>query len=269
MKKNQTFKEKLREIIFEADTKAGRDFDVALLWLIGFSVVLVILESVDSINQEYGHIFTALEWGITILFTIEYILRVWTAKKPLKYIFSFYGIIDFISTIPMYLSLGAGSNYKFLLVLRVLRLLRIFKILKLHEFSAASRSLTRAIKKSKDRIVVFVITVLFISLIQGALMYIVEGPSNGFTSIPRGMYWSIVTLTTVGYGDITPHTGWGKFIAATTMIIGYGILAVGLVNTDSKKEKHEERTNTQVCPNCFREDHRDGARHCYACGEKF
>ncbi len=265
MAEKPTFRERLREIIFEADTPKGRNFDIAILWLIGISVILVMLESVEGINEKYGHVFTVLEWIITILFSIEYILRIWTAKNPWKYITSFYGIIDLISTLPMYLSLFVGSNYKFLIVLRVLRLLRVFKVLNMQEFNTASRSLTRALEKSKDRIIVFVMTVLFISLIQGSIMYIVEGPENGFTSIPRGIYWSIVTLTTVGYGDIAPQTSLGRFIATTTMIIGYGILAVGLV-TDNSSSPEDKRTNTQVCHNCLKEDHRDGAEYCYNCG---
>ncbi len=266
--KKQSLRERLHEIIFEADTKEGRNFDIALLWMIGLSVVLVILESVPSINQEYGEIFNVLEWIITIFFSIEYILRVWTAKKPLNYIFSFYGIIDLVSTIPMYLSLY-DNDYHFLIIMRALRLLRIFKILNMKEFSQASRSLARTLKENKDRIIVFITVVVFISLIQGTLMYVIEGPENGFTSIPRAMYWSIVTLTTVGYGDITPSTALGKFIASATMILGYGILAIGMVNTATNYiYPHETRTNTQTCTHCLREDHRDGAKYCYNCGEK-
>ncbi|MBV1923259.1 MAG: ion transporter [Flavobacteriaceae bacterium] len=211
----------------------GRYFDVILLILIVLSVIFVMLESVEPIDRKFHEILYIGEWIITIFFTLEYILRVITVKKPSRYIFSFYGIIDFISTIPLYLSfIFVGSSY--LLTVRAFRLLRIFRILKITRYLGEANKLTKALKNSRPKILVFLFTVLIIAIIAGTLMYLIEGEESGFTSIPRSIYWAIVTLTTVGYGDIAPTDPLGQFIAAILMIMGYGIIAVptGIVSAE-------------------------------------
>ncbi|MFD2098394.1 ion transporter [Flagellimonas iocasae] len=268
------WKHKLHEIIYEADTPAGKFFDIVLFALIILSVILVMLESVDHIDKEHHKILLTLEWGITIFFTLEYIARVISIKKPFKYIFSFYGIIDFISTIPLYLSyILAGSQV--LLAVRAFRLLRVFRILKLVKFIGEASQLQSALKASRTKIAVFIYVVLILSVILGTLMYLIEGDDAGFTSIPTSIYWTIVTLTTVGYGDIAPQTPLGQFLATVIMILGYGIIAVptGIVTAEfsrsSKNVKdggHMVHVNTQACPNCSAEGHRDDATHCYNCG---
>ncbi|GLB49730.1 ion transporter [Neptunitalea lumnitzerae] len=264
----RNWKKQLYEVIYEADTAAGKWFDIVLLFLIGVSIALVMLESVASIEAHYGDLFLVLEWIITILFSIEYILRIVCIKKPLKYVFSFYGIIDFISTIPLYLSyFFVGSHV--LIAFRALRLLRVFRILKLVRFLGEAAQLKEAIRASRTKILVFIYTVLIISVILGTIMYLVEGAESGFTSIPRSIYWTIVTLTTVGYGDIAPATNLGQFLASLIMILGYGIIAVptGIVTVEFAKQS-KVQTNTQVCSNCHKDDHRDEAEYCYNCGEK-
>jgi voltage-gated potassium channel len=215
-----------------------------------------------------------LEWGVTIFFSLEYIARIISIKKPWKYIFSFYGIIDFVSTIPLYLSyILAGSQV--LLAVRAFRLLRIFRILKLVKFLGEASQLQSALKASRTKIAVFIYVVLILSVILGTLMYLVEGDDSGFTSIPRSIYWTIVTLTTVGFGDITPQTSLGQFLATVIMILGYGIIAVptGIVTAEFSRNKKEAEgakkmvhLNTQACPSCSAEGHRDDATHCYNCG---
>jgi voltage-gated potassium channel len=260
-----TWKEKVHEVIYEADTKAGKIFDVALLIVILASLVLVILDSVEQISLQYHSLFVTLEWIITVFFTIEYILRVISIKKAKNYIFSFYGIVDFLSTIPLYISLiFAGSGA--LLSLRALRLLRVFRIFKLVRYSGAGSSVAVALRNSVPKILIFLYSVVIISFIAGTIMYIVEGPEHGYTSIPRGIYWAIVTLTTVGFGDIHPITPLGQFIATIIMLLGYGVIAVptGIVSAEMAKENF--RKNTQVCSNCGEDDHRDSAEFCHKCG---
>ena len=268
------WKHKLHETIYEADTPAGKFFDIILFILIILSVILVMLESIRHIDQEYHTILLGLEWGITIFFSLEYIARIISIKKPWKYIFSFYGIIDFVSTIPLYLSyILAGSQV--LLAVRAFRLLRVFRILKLVKFIGEASQLQAALKASRTKIAVFIYVVLILSVILGTLMYIIEGNDAGFTSIPRSIYWTIVTLTTVGYGDIAPQTPLGQFLATVIMILGYGIIAVptGIVTAEFSRSKQGEKTsghmvhvNTQACPSCSAEGHRDDATHCYNCG---
>lgn len=270
------WKQKLHEIIYEADTPSGKLFDIVLFFLIVLSVILVMLESIDDFDDHYHNILLTLEWAVTIFFTLEYIARLISIKKPLKYVFSFYGIIDFLSTIPLYLSyILAGSQV--LLAVRAFRLLRIFRILKLVKFIGEASQLQAALKASRTKIAVFIYVVLILSVILGTLMYIVEGDESGFTSIPRSIYWTIVTLTTVGYGDIAPQTNLGQFIATVIMILGYGIIAVptGIVTAEfarsNKKGDEDDKgymvhVNTQACPNCAAEGHRDDATHCYNCG---
>lgn len=262
------WKQNLHEIIYEADTKAGKWFDVGLIILIIISILVVMLESVESINTHYNSILDKIEWIITILFTIEYILRIICIKKPSTYIFSLYGIIDLLATIPKYLSIFFVGTHA-LVALRALRLLRIFRILKLARYLGASKSLISALKASRIKISVFIASVIVLTIILGTVIYLIEGPKNGFTSIPYSMYWAIVTLTTVGYGDITPQTSLGQFVASVVMILGYGIIAVptGIVTSEMTKNK-EVHTNTQVCANCSCDTHYDDSNYCRKCGEK-
>ena len=265
------WKKKLHDIIYEADTKHGKLFDVILIITIIISIVLVMLESVESIDKKYHNILNISEWIITILFTIEYFARIISIKKKSSYIFSFYGIIDFLATVPKYLSIFLVGSHA-LIALRALRLLRVFRILKLARYLGASKSLLSALKASRIKISVFLFSVIVLTIILGTVMYIVEGPANGFTSIPRSMYWAIVTLTTVGYGDIAPHTPFGQFIASIVMILGYGIIAVptGIVTSEiAKTDQHKPHTNTQHCSNCSADSHIDNAKYCHKCGQKF
>ncbi|CAM3491517.1 ion transporter [Zobellia roscoffensis] len=275
-KPDKGWKNKVHEIIYEADTPLGKWFDILLFILIIISVLLVMLESVKWIDAEYHEILFILEWVVTILFTIEYIARIISINQPKKYIFSFYGIIDLLSTIPLYLSyIFAGSQV--LLAIRSLRLLRVFRILKLVRFLGEASQLKNALKASRAKITVFLFAVLILSVILGTLMYLIEGDEAGFTSIPTSIYWTIVTLTTVGYGDIAPITPQGQFIATLIMLVGYGVIAVptGIVTVEFGKkaqqqkqmdDKHFVHVNTQACRNCCKEGHRDDASHCYNCG---
>lgn len=262
------WKRQLHEIIYEADTPAGKLFDVILLIAIIVSIALVMLESVNPIGEQYKTELNIAEWIITILFTLEYILRIISISKPKKYIFSFYGLIDFLSTIPKYLSVIFTGTHS-LVALRALRLLRVFRILKLGRFIGESEHLAKALKASRARISVFLFFVLIICIILGSVMYLIEGSANGFTSIPRSVYWAIVTLTTVGYGDIAPGTPVGQFIASAIMILGYAIIAIptGIISSEIAKED-KVNLNTQSCPHCATEGHVDGAIFCHHCGNK-
>jgi voltage-gated potassium channel len=261
----------LHEIIYEADTKAGKRFDVILLWLILLSIALVMLESVVEYNAKYGYIYNALEWVITGLFVIEYVLRIICVKRPFEYIFSFFGVIDFLSAIPKFLSIFFVGT-QVLVALRSLRLLRVFRILKLSRYLGESQKLIASLRASRTRISVFLFAILIICVILGTVMYLIEGSENGFTSIPRSVYWAIVTLTTVGYGDIAPHTTIGQFIASIIMILGYAIIAIptGIITSEMSKNENLGNTkiSTQSCLNCTAEKHRYNARFCYRCGEK-
>lgn len=264
--KKLTWKERLHEIIYEADTSEGKFFDVVLLVAIIASIVLVMLESVQSFDEKYHDFLNIGEWVITILFSIEYILRIISIKKPHKYIFSFYGIIDFLSTIPKYLSFFIVGSQS-LIAFRALRLLRIFRILKLTRYVGASERLLTAMKSSKAKISVFLYFVLIVCIILGTVMYMVEGADNGYTNIPKSIYWAIVTLTTVGFGDIAPTTPLGQFIASIIMILGYAIIAIptGIVSSEMTKLSKED-INTQSCPHCLAAKHKSKAIFCYNCG---
>jgi len=262
---NRDFRNKIYEIIFEAETPAGKWFDIFLLWAILISVLVVFLESISKLRASYGDIFYYLEWFFTILFSIEYILRIISTKKPSGYIFSFYGIIDVLAILPTYLSLViAGSQY--LLVIRILRLLRVFRILKLTHMIRQTTILKRALIASRGKIAVFLFAVLTLIVIIGAVMYVIEGPENGFTSIPFSMYWAIVTMTTVGYGDISPQTTIGQIFASFVMIMGYAIIAVptGIVSVEIAAVT--KKSSARVCPGCFKEGHDSDAKYCKYCG---
>ncbi|WP_422104972.1 ion transporter [Winogradskyella sp.] len=266
-----TWRSKLHEIIYEADTPSGKFFDVVLLIAILASIVLVMIESVKSLDERFHDFLNISEWVITILFSMEYVARIVSVKKPLKYVTSFYGIIDLLSTIPKYLSLIFVGTHS-LVALRALRLLRVFRILKLTRYIGASTNFIRALKTSRAKIGVFLLFVVILCIILGTVMYLVESEEgSGFSSIPRSVYWAIVTLTTVGYGDIAPATPLGQLIASLIMIMGYAIIAVptGIVSSEMTKfSKRDVHTNTQCCSNCLAENHRDGAEFCYNCGHK-
>jgi len=260
-------REKLYEIIFEADTPAGKLFDVVLLIVILVSVALVMLESVPGIRTNHRELLRMLEWIITGIFTIEYIFRVAIIRKPITYIFSFYGIIDFLAVIPTYIGLFLiGSHH--LAVIRILRMLRVFRILKLTRYTQAGRTLARALWASREKISVFIFFVVVLVIVVGTVMYLIEGEEHGFTSIPRGIYWAIVTLTTVGYGDISPQTPFGQFLASIVMIMGYAIIAVPTGIVTAEIIKPTTSGNTQVCPNCLHDKHDDDAVYCKKCGAK-
>ena len=262
-------RKKLYEIIFEADTKAGKAFDIILLLAIMLSIFLVMLNSVESLHQKYYSFFHYAEWFFTIIFTIEYLLRVYVVDKPLKYIFSFYGIIDFLAVLPSYLALFlAGTG--FMTVVRVFRLMRVFRVLKLARYVKAGNMLSTALKNSMGKIIVFLEVVVTIVVLMGSVMYMVEGPENGFDSIPKSIYWAIVTITTVGYGDIAPQTVVGQAIASLLMIVGYSIIAVptGIISSEAIMNTKKVSVNTQVCQNCLWDQHEDDAVYCKKCGEK-
>jgi voltage-gated potassium channel len=256
------------EVVFEADTPAGKRFDLALLVIILLSVTAVCLESVPELRIAHGPMLRAAEWAFTILFTIEYAVRLATVRRPLRYAVSFYGLVDLLAILPTYLSaLIPGSQS--LLVIRALRLLRVFRILKLTHFVGETRLLGAAMRASARKIVVFLTVVITTVLIAGALMYLIEGEENGFTNIPLSVYWAVVTMSTVGFGDIVPQTVLGRFVASILMILGYAIIAVptGIVTVELSAAA-KAATNTQACPSCGASRHDDDARYCKLCGAK-
>jgi voltage-gated potassium channel len=261
-------RKRLHQVIYESNTPAGKAFDVSLLVLIVASIMVVILDSIQVWQAQYGSLFNTLEWIFTIIFTIEYILRLVSIKRPSAYVFSFLGIIDLLAIIPSYLSfffIGAES----LLVFRALRLLRVFRIFKLSHYISEMRFLGAAIKGSLRKISIFMLIVLMLVIILGSIMYVVEDGRNGFTSIPESIYWAIVTITTVGYGDITPVTTVGKIVASLIMLIGYAIIAVptGIITTEMALAARNKEQHNEVCPRCGREGHDADANYCKVCGE--
>lgn len=260
---------KVHEVIFEADTFAGKLFDILLLIAILLSVATVMLESVPEYGTKYHTFFVRTEWTFTILFSIEYVARLLSISRPIHYIFSFYGIVDLLSIIPTYLGLFVPGNSHSLTVIRSLRLLRVFRILKLGQYLRDAQSLVTALKHSRSKITVFLGAVMTSVIILGTIMYLVESPESGFTSIPRSIYWAIVTLTTVGYGDIYPSSDLGQFIAAIVMIMGYAIIAVptGIV-TNELIQLNPSKITTQACQHCSREGHTNDAIYCKYCGDK-
>jgi voltage-gated potassium channel len=259
---------RLHEIIFEAETPGGKAFDVALLILIVLSVVNVSLESVSDIRTAWGPQLRAIDWVVTILFTVEYVLRLLCVERPLRYARSFFGVVDLMAILPTYLSLFVAGSQS-LMVIRALRLLRIFRVLKLAHFVGEERALHAALRASSRKIIVFVGAVLMVTVIVGALMYLVEGPENGFTSIPEATYWAIVTMTTVGYGDIAPQTFLGKLLASAMMILGYGIIAVptGIVTVEVSQALRTS-TRTDACRSCGAEGHATDAVYCKYCSAR-
>lgn len=257
---------KMHEIIFEADTKEGKLFDIGLIIAIVLSVVVVMLESVSSLRLKYGNEFYIIEWFFTIIFTIEYILRLICVLRPSKYALSFFGIVDLLAVLPTYVDiLLPGSHY--FIVIRVLRLLRIFRVLKLVQFISESKLLLNALKASRRKIMVFMFTIITLVIVLGSLMYLIEGEEHGFTSIPISIYWAIVTLTTVGYGDLSPQTPLGQTFATLVMVLGYSIIAVptGIVTVELA-EAYRSKTNTQVCQHCLAGSHDNDAKFCKYCG---
>ena len=264
---DKDWRSRLHEIIYESNTRAGKAFDVALLIAIFTSIIVVMLDSVESIHQQHGQLLKYVEWGYTILFTVEYILRLISIRQPTGYIFSPLGIIDLIALIPSYLSIffiGAQS----LLVFRALRLLRVFRIFKLSRFLTEINFLTVALKGSLRKISIFLLTVLSLTVILGSIMYLVEKRENGFSNIPESIYWAIVTITTVGYGDISPVTPMGKFVASIVMLIGYAIIAVptGILTHDLAIAARQKKELPESCPTCGREGHDSDATFCKFCG---
>lgn len=261
------WRERLHEIIFEADTPAGRRFDIFLIVIIIMSVGVVMLESIASVREVYSYELHFAEWVFTVLFTLEYILRLICLRRPMGYATSFFGIVDLLAVIPTYLSLlFPGTQY--LLVIRLLRILRVFRVLKLAQFLSEASVLTTALRASRHKITVFLFAVLTLVVILGSLMYLIEGDENGFNSIPHSIYWAIVTLTTVGYGDISPQTPLGRFLASIVMIMGYAILAVptGIVSVELARA--ETTISTQCCRSCGSEGHRHDAIFCRVCAER-
>jgi voltage-gated potassium channel len=258
-------REHWREIIFEAETPAGRRFDVTLLWLIGLSVVCVMLESVPSIKRDYGRPLLIIEWAFTILFTLEYFLRLSVVRRPLCYARSFYGIIDVLSILPTYLMVFF-PGVQALLVIRVLRMLRMFRVFKMVRHVNGAELLMRALYGARAKITVFFTFVLAISLIAGTLMYLIEGPHGDFTSIPTSVYWAIVTITTLGFGDITPETGMGRFLTSVLALTGYAVIAVptGILTTELSKLDGDDTSD--ACPSCGVHGHLPDARFCRRCG---
>jgi len=266
---DHSWQTRLHQTIYESNTRSGKAFDVALLFFILVSILVVMLDSIDPWQRKYGRVFFLLEWIFTGLFTVEYILRLISIKRPWKYVFSFFGLIDLLAIIPSYLSIffaGAQS----LLVLRALRLLRVFRIFKLTHFLTEMEFLKIAITTSLKKISIFMLVVLAMVIILGSIMYLVENGENGFDSIPDSVYWGIVTITTVGYGDISPVTPLGKFIASFMMFIGYGIIAVptGIITTDLAMAVRNRKHGTEACPACGKEGHESDAKFCKFCGSE-
>jgi len=261
-----SWREKLYVIIFESDTPAGKLFDLLLIVAIAASVGVVMLDSVKAINDQHGEALHIAEWIFTLLFTAEYVLRILCVDRPKKYVFSFFGVVDLLSILPTYFSILLPGT-EFMIIIRALRILRVFRILKLGAYLSEANILLLSLKASRKKIEVFLFTVILMVIIFGSLMYLIEGEENGFTSIPRSIYWAIVTLTTVGYGDIAPATPWGQVLASVIMICGYGIIAVptGIVSAEMVKATGEAKER-KVCPGCKAAYHDQDAEFCKYCG---
>lgn len=260
---------KLYHIIFGTESRAGKLFDVVLIYAIVLSVLALMLDSVAGVSEQYGHVLVVVEWTFTILFTVEYLVRIYCSPRPWAYVTSFYGVIDLVSVLPTYLGLiMPGANY--VLVVRLLRVLRIFRVLKLARYMSEANVLIRSMLQARRKILVFFFVVLVLSTVFGSIMYMVEGPENGFTSVPTSIYWTVVTITTVGYGDITPKTAVGQIVATAAMLTGYSIIAIptGIVTAELAQEIQRERA-AKFCNNCSRSGHDQDARYCKHCGSVF
>lgn len=263
---NHLLEKKTYRVIFGTDTAAGQRFDIALIYFILLSVLAVVLSSIGSLQAQYGAWLFKIEWAFTLLFSMEYLLRIYSSPKPLRYIFSFYGLVDLLSIIPTYVALlFPGANYW--LVVRLLRVLRIFRVFKLVRYLSEANLLLRSMYAARRKVLVFFTVVLVLCVIFGSLMFLVEGPDNGFSSIPRSIYWTIVTITTVGYGDITPQTVIGQIIATMAMLTGYSIIAIptGIFTAEIAREMITESNNRQ-CNVCNRIGHHAEAEYCFQCG---
>ncbi|QJP10679.1 ion transporter [Pseudomonas multiresinivorans] len=270
MADTQSWRQRLYVIIFQSDTVAGRRFDSALLIVILASLLVVILDSVDEISNAYGGLLSDIEWVINGLFLIEYLLRLYCSPKPLRYALSFYGLVDLLAVLPGVIAIFY-PNAQYLLVIRIVRVLRVFRILKLRQYLRQADFLLTALRGSRQKITVFFVSVMSLVTVFGSLMYVVEGPEHGFTSIPRGIYWAIVTLTTVGFGDITPKTPLGQAIASLVMLTGYSIIAVptGIFSAELHNAMRQERPPGQLdkpCPACAKASHEAEAAFCSRCG---
>jgi voltage-gated potassium channel len=260
---------RLYTIIFEADTRAGRLFDQWLIAVILASVLIVVLDSVQTISAQYNAVFSVLEWVFTVAFTLEYVARLLCVRHPARYALSFYGLIDLAALLPTYVALLVPEVHA-LIDVRVLRLLRVFRVFKLTAYMTEFQSLGAALRASRRKILVFLSAVLMIVLVMGTLMYVVEGPANGFTNIPTAVYWAITTMTTVGFGDITPKTDLGRLIASVMMLLGWGTLAVptGIVTAEMTSARHTHTHTTRTCHECLSEGHPSDASYCMHCGAK-
>ncbi len=266
--KDMTLKEKLFEIIFGTETRAGQYFDLALIVAILFSVVILLLDTVGPVHIRYGKSLVLLEWGFTLLFTAEFFARLYCSPNRKAYVFSFYGIVDLLAILPTYLALFVpGAQH--LLIIRLLRVLRIFRVLKLLRYLADANLLLRTLRGAKRKIIIFGFSVITIVTLFGSLMYLIEGPSSGFSSLPKSIYWAIVTITTVGYGDITPQTPLGQFVAAIAMFTSYAIIAIptGIFSAELIQETQRSRS-TKRCSHCERGGHEQDALYCKHCSAK-
>ena len=259
-------RERVHAIIFEHDAPAERAFDLVLIVAILLSVLVVTLDSVAETAAEHGELLHLAEWAFTVLFTVEYLVRLWAARRPMRYALSFYGVVDLLAVLPTYLSVIFPGG-RFLVALRILRVLRVFRILKLVQYVREASVLADAIRASRYKITVFVTVVLTIVVIVGSLMFLIEGPAAGFTNIPQGIYWAIVTLTTVGYGDIAPQTALGKALAASLMVVGYGVIAVptGIMTLELDRASRRSEP-TRSCSGCGSDRHDADASYCKRCG---
>ena len=264
----KSWRERAYIIIFFTNTPAGKRFDTWLLAAIMASLVVVMLDSVASIREQYGALFTGLEWIFTGIFAVEYIVRIYSHPEPRKYIFSFYGAIDLLSVLPAFLAL-LFADAQYLLIVRVIRMLRIFRVLKLTPYLSQANFLLVALRGSRQKIIVFLLSVSTMVVVYGALMYVIEGPGNGFTSIPMSIYWAVVTLTTVGFGDIVPHTPLGKAVATLVMITGYSIIAVptGIFTAELANAMRQDSLQ-HPCPSCTKPSHEPNAAFCSRCGSQ-
>ncbi|GAX59567.1 kef-type K+ transport systems, predicted NAD-binding component [Candidatus Scalindua japonica] len=265
---DNNWRDVLYDVIFKADTVPGKSFDVALIVIIALSVITVIINTVDTIDQKYGHFLHMAELVFTVIFTIEYILRLICCRRPVAYAKSFFGVVDLFSILPTYISVFLPSSHV-LAVVRIIRVLRIFRVLKLVKYVGESELLIDALRSSRRKITVFLFSVITIVIIFGSVMYIVETPENGFTNIPQSIYWAVVTLTTVGYGDMTPQTHIGKVLSMVIMVMGYGIIAVptGIVTAEmTKAMRHHNKVSSNVCEGCGYRWHDDDAHYCKHCG---